>query len=242
MLADRRSGGVRGRSVSLSWSDVRARALEMLHALRAADVDAGAAVAFTGRLRPERLCAELGAIAGGYVLGGDDADVLVVDDMWAAEAADGSRTVVVIDGTPGDGAISLDRFAARGLAWAASHTAVPDPAPLLIAEGVRPGDHLLIRAGCDEGIARHAFTAAAFAGAEVYVGEADVEPLLELDRAGAEVLVATAADVDRLVAAASGHRPAAGLGGHLSSGGAVDPRSGRPPRRGDSALTASRYI
>jgi hypothetical protein len=74
---------------------------------------------------------------------------------------------------------------------------------------VRPGDHLLIRAGCNEGIARHAFTAAAFAGAEVYVGEADVEPLLELDRAGAEVLVATAADVDRLVAAASGHRPAA---------------------------------
>jgi hypothetical protein len=209
MLVDRRGGGVRGRSVSLSWSDVRTRALEMLHALRAAGTEAGAVVAFPGRLRPERLCAELGAVAGGYAIHGGQADVLVVDDMWAAEGAGGSGTVVVIDGTPGDGAISLDRFAARGIAWAASHAAVPQPALLPLADGIRPGDHVLIRARCEEELARHAFVAAALAGAEVYVGEADVEPLLELDRAGAEVVVATVDDVERLVAAASGHRPAA---------------------------------
>src|SRR5262249_43560472 len=51
VLVDRRGGGLRGRSLSLSWADVRTRALEMLHGLRAAGIDAGSAIAFTGRLR-----------------------------------------------------------------------------------------------------------------------------------------------------------------------------------------------
>jgi len=181
----------------------------MYHGLRAAGIDAGSAVAFAGRLRPERFCAELGAIAGGYVLRDDPADVVVVDDVWAGEAVEGADLVVVIDGAPTGGAVALDRFAARGIAWAASHAAPPHAAPLSGLAGIRPGDHLLIRAACPVELARRAFAAAAIAGAEVYVGEADVEPVLELDRAGAEVVAGTTADVARLVAAAAGHRPTA---------------------------------
>jgi len=208
-LVDRRGGGVRGRSVSLSWADVRTRALEMLHGLRAAGIDAGSAVAFAGRLRPERFCAELGAIAGGYVLRDEPADVVVVDDVWAGEAVEGAELVVVIDGAPTGGAVALDRFAARGIAWAASHSTLPHPVPVRGIAGIRPGDHVLIRAACSVELARRAFSAAAIAGAEVYVGEADVEPVLELDRAAAEVVAAAPADVERLVAAAAGHRPTA---------------------------------
>jgi hypothetical protein len=181
----------------------------MLHGLRAAGVGAGDAIAFAGRLRPERFCAELGAIAGGYALRDESADVVVVDDAWAVEAIDGAALVVVIDGVATGRAVALDRFAARGIAWAASHQTVPQPVPVTGVAGVRPADHVLIRAGCTNELARRAFAAAAIAGAEAYVGESDVEPLLELDRAGAEVVAATAGDVERLVAAASGHRPAA---------------------------------
>jgi hypothetical protein len=209
LLVDRRGGGVRGRSQSLTWVDVRTRALEMLHGLRAAGIAAGEAITFAGRLRPERFCAELGAIAGGYVVQDAPARVVVVDDTWAADAVAGAAFVVVIDGAPTGPAIALERFAARGIAWAASHTALPQPVQVTGVDGVRPGDHVLIRAGAANELARRAFAGAAMAGAEVYVGEADVDPLLELDRAGAEIVAATAADVDRLVAAASGHRPTA---------------------------------
>jgi hypothetical protein len=209
LLADRRGGGVRGRSLSLSWVDVRTRALEMLHGLRAAGLAAGEAITFAGRLRPERFCGELGAIAGGYQLQEGPARVVVVDDTWAGDTVEGAALVVVIDGAPTGPAVPLERFAARGIAWAASHTAVPEAVPVAGVDGVRPGDHVLIRAGSTIELARRAFVGAAIAGAEVYVGEADVDPLLELDRAGAEIVAATIADVDRLVAAASGHRPTA---------------------------------
>jgi hypothetical protein len=181
----------------------------MLHGLRAAGVDAGATIAFTGRLRPERFCAELGAIAGGYVLRDEPADVVVVDDTWAADAVDPPALVIVIDGAPTGRAVALDRFAARGVAWAASHAVLPHPAPLPTVAGLRPADHVLIRAACPVELARRAGIGAAVAGAEAYIGETDVDALLELDRASAEVMAATAADVDRLVTAAAGHRPTA---------------------------------
>ena len=138
LLADRRGGGVRGRALTLSWVDVRTRALEMLHGLRAAGIDAGGAIAFTGRLRPERFCAELGAIAGGYALREEPADVVVVDDAWAAEAIEGTALVVVIDGAATGRAIALDRLAARGIAWAASHQAVAQPVPVTGVVGLKP--------------------------------------------------------------------------------------------------------
>ena len=56
----------------------------MLYGLRAAGVEAGAGVAFRGRVRPERLCAELGTMAGGYRIVDAGADVIVVDDAWDA--------------------------------------------------------------------------------------------------------------------------------------------------------------
>ena len=124
------------------------------------------AVAFTGRLRPERFCAELGAIAGGYALREEPADVVVVDDAWAAEAIEGTALVVVIDGAATGRAIALDRLAARGIAWAASHQAVAQPVPVTGVVGLKPADHVLIRAGCTIELARRAFAAAAIAGAE----------------------------------------------------------------------------
>jgi hypothetical protein len=212
LLAGRRGTGVRSRSLALPWHDVRTRALEMLYGLRASGLAVGAAVAFPGRLRPERLCAELGAIAGGYriVADGAAADVTVVDDPRDAPGDDaGPGIVVVVDGTPTGTTIGLDRFAARGVAWAASHAAVPQPAALVSAAGMRTGDHVLLRAGCDRVVARAALVAAAFAGADLFVGELGMDAAVELDRTGAEVVATDVADVERIAALATAQRTTA---------------------------------
>jgi hypothetical protein len=211
LLADRRGTGLRSRALALSWHDVRTRSLEMLYGLHASEVPVGAAVAFPGRLRPERLCAELGTLAGGYRIVVDArADVIVVDDARnAAEAGDHSGLIVVIDGTAGGRSVGLDRFAARGVAWAASHAALPQSAALPSTAGVRPGDHLLMRAGCHPVLARSALVAAAFAGTDVFVGELGADASVELDRTGAEVVVTDVADVERIVALAAGQRTTA---------------------------------
>jgi hypothetical protein len=210
LLADRRGAGVRSRAVALSWHDVRTRSLEMLYGLHASEVAAGAAVAFPGRLRPERLCAELGTLAGGYRIVDAGADVIVVDGAPdAAEAEDHPGLIVVIDGTAGGRSVGLDRFAARGVAWAASHAALPQSAALPSTAGVRPGDHLLVRAGCHPVLARSALVAAAFAGIDAFVGELGTDASVELDRTGAEVVVTDVADVERIAALAGGQRTTA---------------------------------
>jgi hypothetical protein len=208
LLAERRMSGVRGRSLSLSWRDVRTRSLEMLYGLRASDVEPGGCVAFAGRLRAERLCAELGALAGGFRIADADADVVVVDDASdaGAVAADGDGLVVVIDGTQDGNSIGLDRFAARGVAWAASHFASPLPVPLHAAPGIRASDHVLLRAVCEAGVARSVFVGGAVAGTDLYVGEAGVDALVELERTGAEVLATDAGEVERIAGFAANQR------------------------------------
>ena len=208
LLAGRRASGLRSRSLSLSWHDVRTRAIELLQGLNAAGIPVGATVSFPGRLRPERLCAELGALAGGYRIVAADADVQMVDDAWDAEATPASL-VVVIDGTSAGPSIGLDRFAARGVAWAASHAVSPQRVPLLAAAGIRTGDHLLVRAACDRSLVRSVLVAAAVAGTDLYVGETGADPVPELDRTGADVLASDADDVERIAAYAAGQRATA---------------------------------
>ena len=210
LLAERRGTGVRSRKLSLSWHDVRTRSLEMLYGLRASDLAAGAAVAFPGRLRPERLCGELGALAGGYRIVAAGGDVTIVDDVRDAATTDRPpETVVVIDGTAAGRWVPLDRFAARGVAWAASHAALPQPVALVSADGLRPGEHVLLRAACDRVVARSVLVAAAFAGADLFVGEHEMDAAVELDRTGAEVVATDVADVGRIAALAAAHRTTA---------------------------------
>jgi hypothetical protein len=200
LLAERRVSGVRGRSLSLSWRDVRTRSLEMLYGLRASDVESGGSVAFAGRLRAERLCAELGTLAGGFRIADADADVVVVDDASdvGAVAADGDGLVVVIDGTQDGSSIGLDR--------AASHFASPLPVPLHAAPGIRAGDHVLLRAVCEAGVARSVLVGGAVAGTDLYVGEVGVDALVELERTGAEVLATDAGEVERIAGFAANQR------------------------------------
>lgn len=208
LLEGRRASGMRSRSLSLSWHDVRTRSVEMLQALQAADVGDGATIAFPGRLRPERLCAELGALAGGCRVVADDADVVVVDDAWDAGPAP-TGLIVVIDGAAAGQSIALDRFAARGVAWAASHAVSPRPVPLLAAGGIRTGDHVLVRAACDRSVVRSVLVAAAVAGTDLYVGETGADAVPELDRTGADILASDAGDVERIAAFAAGQRATA---------------------------------
>ena len=70
--------------------DVRTRALEMLHGCALPESAQAMRSRSRAGLRPERFCAELGAIAGGYALRDEAADVVVVDDAWAAEAIEGA--------------------------------------------------------------------------------------------------------------------------------------------------------
>jgi hypothetical protein len=207
LLAERRMSGVRGRSLSLSWRDVRTRSLEMLYGLRASHVEPGGSVAFPGRLRAERLCAELGTLAGGFRIADGDADVVVVDDASDARAAaDNEGLVVVIDGTQAGRAIGLDRFAARGVAWAASHLASPLPVPLPAAPGILAGDHVLLRAVCGAGVARSVLVGGAVAGTDLYVGEPGVDALVELERTGAEVLATDVDEAGRIADVAANQR------------------------------------
>jgi hypothetical protein len=209
LLADRRGAGVRSRASSLSWHDVRSRALEVLYGLHASGVEAGAGVAFPGRVRPERLCAELGALAGGYRIVDAGGDVVVVDDGWDVASRGDREVVVVIDGTSAEPPIGLDRFAARGVAWAASHDVVAQPVALALVGGLRPGDHVLLRAACDPVLARSVFVTAAFTGADLFVGELGSDAAAELDRTGAEVVATAADDVERIAAVAAGQRTTA---------------------------------
>ncbi len=208
LLLERRGSGLRSRSLTLSWHDVRTRSVEMLQGLRAAGIAADVSVSFPGRLRPERLCAELGALAGGYRVVADGGDVVVVDDAWDADATVGGL-VVVIDGTSIGHSIGLDRFAARGVAWVASHPAAPQPVPLVAAGGIRTGDHVLLRSACDRSVARAVLVAAAVAGTDLYVGEMVADAVTELDRTGADVLASDADDVERIAAFAAGQRATA---------------------------------
>ncbi len=180
----------------------------MLCGLRAAGIGPDASVAFPGRLRPERLCAELGALAGGYRVVTDGADVVVVDDASDAGATpDG--LVVVIDGTPAGGSIALDRFAARGVAWVASHPAPPRAVPLPVATGILPGDLVLVRATCDRALTRAVLIAAAAAGTDLYVGGPVASAVTELDRTGPDVLAADVGDVEAIAAIAARQRATA---------------------------------
>jgi hypothetical protein len=208
LLDGRRASGLRSRSLSLSWHDVRTRSVEMLQGLHAAEIATTATVSFPGRLRPERLCAELGARAGGYRIVAGDADVIVVDDGWDAGAAP-AGLVVVIDGTSNGPSIGLDRFAARGVAWAASHAVSPQPVALGAVAGIRTGDHVLIRAACESAAVRSVLVAAAVAGTDLYVGETGADAVPELDRTGADVLATDADDVERIAAFAAGQRATA---------------------------------
>lgn len=208
LLEGRLASGLRSRSLSLSWHDVRTRSVEMLQGLQAAEVGDGGTVAFPGRLRPERLCAELGALAAGWHVVADDADVVVVDDASHAGPVP-TGLIVVIDGPAAGQSIGLDRFAARGVAWAASHGVSPRPVPLIAARGIRTGDHVLARAACDRFVARSVLVAAAVAGTDLYVGETGADAVPELDRTGADVLASGADEVERIAAFAAGQRATA---------------------------------
>ena len=208
LIEGRRASGLRSRSSSLSWHDARTRSIEMLQGLHAAGIGPPATVSLPGRLRPERLCAELGALAGGFRVVADDADVMVVDDAWDAGPTP-AGLVVAIDGTSAEASITLDRFAARGVAWAASHPVSPQPVSLHAATGIRSSDHVLVRAACDRAVVRSVLVAAAVAGTDLYVGETGADAVPELDRTGADVLASDAADIERIAAFAAGQRATA---------------------------------
>ena len=145
------------------------------------------------------------------------------------------RIVVVVDGTPTGAAIGLDRFAARGVAWAASHAAVPQAAALVSAAGMWTGDHVLLRAACDRVVARAALVAAAFAGADLFVGELGMDAAVELDRTGAEVVATDVADVQRIAALATAQRTTAARALRRIGRGPLGGRLRLDPRRRGAA-------
>ena len=123
-----------------SWHDV-GRGRSRCSTACAPRESAGGAIGFTGRLRPERLCAELGAIAGGYPLaraGGRPRGRRCVGGRGARDRARGRDRR---HGAAGDRARPVG---ARGIAWAASHQAVAQPVPLPGAVGIT---HRRSRAG-----------------------------------------------------------------------------------------------
>jgi hypothetical protein len=213
-------GGLSARGRRLAWPEVAGRAREFVLGLRAAGIGAGATIDLRGPASVERLCVDLGAIAAGCRSAGDAADVVVSDRPEAASSRTAPIVVVLADSAP-PGAATLERFAARGIAWAASNpapalTGVVETAPL----GLRVGDHVLVHADVAPADRCAAIAAAGAAGADVTVVEGDLAAIVGDIRPVA--IVAPGPVLDRLAAAVAAqvtrHRPGEWLAGHQIGG------------------------
>ncbi len=197
------SGGIGARGRRLSWAEAADRITEFTLGLRAAGVPVGATFAIHGVASLDRMCAELGAVAAGCSAANGRVDVIVVDRIDAAAASPGAVIVALTD-TPPAGVETLERFAARGLAWAASN-----PAPVLHGAieasplSVRAGERVIVHGDVPPAQRWSAIAATALAGGELSIVEGD----LAAAAAALQPVAALAAGpaLDRLAEAAVVH-------------------------------------